>query len=249
MNRTTKYLVIDVETANSLGDPLVYDVGYAVADRNGNIYFQESFIIYDIFRLEQDMMRSCYYCNKIPQYVERLKNGQTKSISFLSLQKRIHRIMEHFNITTVCAYNCHFDRMALNTTLRYLTKSRKRWFFPYGTEFNCIWHMACQMIYKQRKFATWALDNDYISRAGNIQTNAEVGTQYLNDDTDFTEQHMGLDDVLIECAIMAMCYKKHKKMDKSINRLCWKIPTENNINLVNKYLKEKRGNNYDNLFT
>ena len=38
------------------------------------------------------------------------------------------------------------------------------------------------------------------------------------------EQHTGLQDVLIESKIMAECFRKHKKMEKNINRLCWRIP-------------------------
>ena len=31
------YLVIDTETCNSVDEPLPYDVGYAICDRNSNI--------------------------------------------------------------------------------------------------------------------------------------------------------------------------------------------------------------------
>lgn len=235
MNKAKKYLVIDVETANTFSAPLVYDIGYAIVDKKGNIYFKESFVIYDIFKLERNMMNSCYYCDKIPEYLKRLEQKQTKMTSFLSARDKINKVMKDFNVTTVCAYNCYFDLLALNTTLRYLTKSYKRWFFPDGTEYNCIWNMACQVIYKQKKFAKWALDNNCISKAGNLQTSAEIGIRYLNNDIDFVEQHMGLDDVLIECALMTMCYRKHKKMDKGINRLCWKIPTANNKKMIKEY--------------
>lgn len=45
------YLVLDVETANTTLDPLVYDLGYMVVDREGHIYEKESFLIYEIFVL------------------------------------------------------------------------------------------------------------------------------------------------------------------------------------------------------
>ena len=32
------YLVLDIETANITEDALAYDIGFAVADRKGNIY-------------------------------------------------------------------------------------------------------------------------------------------------------------------------------------------------------------------
>ena len=41
---------------------------------------------------------------------------------------------------------------------------------------------------------------------------------------DFEESHTGLEDVKIEVAIMAECYRKHQKMDRAINAACWRIP-------------------------
>ena len=47
---------------------------------------------------------------------------------------------------------------------------------------------------------------------------------YMTKNADFDESHTGLADVLIETEIMAKCFAQHKKMDKSINRSCWRIP-------------------------
>ena len=70
----------------------------------------------------------------------------------MTAYKKIREVMKKSNINTVCAYNANFDRNALNTTLRYVTKSKMRWFFPFGTKFNCIWSMACDTIYQQKTF-------------------------------------------------------------------------------------------------
>ena len=69
MNRKY-YLVLDVETANSTDDPLVYDLGYAVCDRRGRIYESASLLVSDIFFDEASLMSSAYYAAKIPQYLE-----------------------------------------------------------------------------------------------------------------------------------------------------------------------------------
>ena len=42
--RKKYFLVVDVETANSLDDPMVYDVGFLVGDKQGNIYEKEIFL-------------------------------------------------------------------------------------------------------------------------------------------------------------------------------------------------------------
>ena len=53
------YLVIDVETCNSLESPLPYDIGYAICDRKGNIEVERSFIVSEIFVERNDLMQSC----------------------------------------------------------------------------------------------------------------------------------------------------------------------------------------------
>lgn len=218
------FLILDVETANSTDDPLVYDLGFVVADRQGNIYESESLVIADIFVDEADLMETAYYHEKLPRYRADLKNGTRTMTTLAHAKYMIHDLMEKYDINTVCAYNASFDSRALNVTSRYVTKSKYRYFLPYGTEINCIWHMACQVICTQKNYRKFCEQNNFISASGNLQTSAEVVYRYMTKDTDFDESHTGLEDVLIETAIMKKCYDQHKKMDKSINRLCWRIP-------------------------
>ena len=217
-------LVLDVDTANSTEDPLVYDVGFCVTDRQGNIYETHSYVVSDIFVDEADLMQSAYYAEKIPRYLADLEDGNRTMTTFTDVKFIIRDLMKKYDIDTVCAYNASFDTKALNTTSRYITKSKYRYFFPYGTEINCIWHMACQVICTQKRFRKFCEQNGFISSSGNLQTSAEVVYRYMTKDTDFDESHTGLEDVLIETAIMKKCYDQHKKMDKGINRLCWRIP-------------------------
>ena len=146
------YLVLDVETANSTNDPLVYDLGFAVCDRKGNIYEAESYVVSDIFYKETELMQTAYYHEKLPKYYEGIKEKAFKVINFYTAKKRIADLIEQYNIKAVCAYNASFDTKALNTTQRYLTNSKYRYFLPYGTEIYCIWHMACQVICTQKRY-------------------------------------------------------------------------------------------------
>lgn len=218
------FLILDVETANSTDDPLVYDLGFVVADRQGNIYEAESLVIADIFVDEADLMETAYYHEKLPRYRADLKNGTRTMTTLAHAKFMISDLMKKYDINTVCAYNASFDSRALNVTSRYVTKSKYRYFLPYGTEIHCIWHMACQVICTQKNYRKFCEQNGFISASGNLQTSAEVVYRYMTKDTDFDESHTGLEDVLIETAIMKKCYDQHKKMDRSINRLCWRIP-------------------------
>ena len=133
-------------------------------------------------------------------------------------------VLKRVGIDTVAAYNCGFDRNALNNTLRTVTFDKYKWFFPYKTNFICIWHMACQVLCTQKTYLKRAARMGLESAKGNVITNAETVYQYLSGENGFVEEHMGLDDVLIEVQIMARCFRQHKKMKQNINKLCWRIP-------------------------
>ena len=165
MDKRRKYfLVVDVETANSTEQALTYDIGFAVCDKQGRVYENRSYAVSDIFFDEKkiygnyDLMNTAYYSNKLPQYYDGMRSGAWKVSPLLIIRNEIHQLMKEYNISVVCAYNCNFDKNALNNTIRYISKSALRWFFPYGTEFYCIWHMACQTICKQKSYLRFCLE-------------------------------------------------------------------------------------------
>lgn len=222
-HRRKYILCVDVETANSLEDPLTYDIGFAITDKHGNIYESYSYAIRDIFVGERDLMTTAYYADKLPQYHADLRSGIRKMANFNEVRRQIADLMRKYNTNIVAAYNCAFDRNALNITQRYTTSSKYRWFFPYGTEYYCIWNMATQTICRQKSYAKFCEDNSLISNRGNnYSTSAETVYRYLKQDPNFEEAHQGLADVEIEAQIMARCFRQHRKMDKGINRLCWR---------------------------
>ena len=228
--RKNYYLVLDVETANSTEQALTYDIGFAICDKQGNIYLKRSYAVSDIFFDEKkifgnmELMNTAYYAEKLPQYYEGMHTGVWQVSPLLVIRKEIHAIMKEWNVRAVCAYNASFDTNALNITTRYVTKSFLRWFFPFGTDVYCIWNMACQVLATQKTFQKIALREDWISEKGNLQTSAEVMWRYLSGEYEFEEKHTGLADVEIECKIMAKCFSQHKAMNKNINRWCWRIP-------------------------
>lgn len=218
------YLVIDTETANTIEQPLPYDIGYAICDRYGNIVVERSFIVAEIFLDHKEMMKSAYFAEKIPHYWEDIKNGTREIKSIFNIRKQIKADMKEWNVKKVGAYNMGFDKRALNNVIRYCSKSLIRWFFPFGTEYFCIWHMACQVVLNSTSYIKFALQNGFVSEKDNILTSAEVCYRFLTKQADFIESHTGLEDVRIEVEIMAKCFSTHKKMDKKINSACWRLP-------------------------
>lgn len=224
-HRRKYYMVLDTETANDLEDALVYDIGYIIVDKYGTIYKMESLVISNIFYCERELMASAYFHEKIPLYQEDIANGYRKVVNLYTARQIIKKDLEDFNIVAVCAYNASFDLRALNTTQRFETKSKYRYFFPYGTEIWCIWNMACNTICNTEKYVEFALENGLESESGNIQTGAEMVYKYLSGDTEFEERHTGIDDVMIESEIFAYCVKRKgiTKVEHEINRSCWRL--------------------------
>ena len=228
IDKRKKYLmVLDVETTNNImekgaaNDGLVYDIGFTITDKKGNIYAKRSFAVKEIFEWT-DLMNTAYYKQKLPLYFERLRKGLIEKASIWDIRKRIKKAIEMFDIKEVYAYNANFDYTTLNNTVRYLSGSACRWFFPYGTQICDIWHIACQILGTQKTFQWENVRNE----KGNLITNAERMFAYLSQNEDFEEEHTGLADAIVETQILARCFSSHKSINKNINRACWRIPQQ-----------------------
>lgn len=211
--RKNYYLTLDTETTNSLDDALVYDIGGAIHDKKGNIKEKFSFVITDIF-CQNGLMESAYYKEKIPRYEEQLIKGERTKVTFFKARKHILNLMKKYNVKAVVAYNARFDLNALNTTIRYLTKSKYRYFFPYGTTIYDSLKMTRDTIGKQKSYYDFCHKNGFLTkhRTPQLQMKAETVYRYMTNDINFIESHTGLEDVMIEIQIFARCIRQHKKM-------------------------------------
>jgi len=214
-------MVLDSETTNSVEQPLPYDVGYAIVSPDGSILVTRSFVVAEMF-LDKELMSYAYFANKIPQYWEDIKKGTRELKTFYNIRRQIKEDLTNYSVKKVGAYNMGFDKRAMNNDTRYITKSFLRWFFPYGTEFFCIWNWACSTILSTENYINFALANGYVSDKGNIQTSAECAYRFLTNDVNFVECHTGLEDVLIEVAIMMACINSGVEGDTKINSACWR---------------------------
>ena len=225
LDKRKKYImVLDVETTNNdmtskFNDGLVYDIGFGIYDLKGNVYCERSYCIKEIFE-DKNLMNSAYYKEKLPKYYEELKQGKREIKTALQTRKIIKQAIEYFNIKEVYAYNANFDNTTLNNTIRYITSSFVRWFLPYGINVCCIWNIACQVLGTQKTFQFENIRNEN----GNLKTSAERMFAYISQNEEFEEEHIGISDVRIEKEILIRCLKSHKKIDKNINRACWRIP-------------------------
>jgi len=224
-----KFLVLDVEGAGAIESALVYDVGGVVTDSDGTIYEGFSFLVKQIIN-NREIMNTAYYRNKLPIYDPKLASGTITKKSLYNVREHIKGLLSKYNIKEVFAYNAVYDRRALNNTQKHTTSERYKYFLPYGIKVSCIWYLACQVICTQKAYYDFCIANEYITEKGNIRTTAEIVYSYITK-SNFEEEHTGYEDAKIESAILAVCFKKKKKMKRGINPYCWRI--------AQKYKKKK----------
>lgn len=213
-NRKNYYLTIDTETTNGFDDPIVYDIGGCIHDKKGNVMETFSFIVYETFFGMSDLMQSAYYAEKIPMYKEQIANGERIVKRYSSIKWYIADLCKKYNVKAIIAHNMRFDYRATTCTQRYLTKSKYRYFLPYGIELWDTLKMAQDTICQQKTYQTWAKANGYVKKNGGVRATAEILYRYITGDYDFIESHTGLEDVLIEKEIFSRCMAQHKPMQK-----------------------------------
>lgn len=211
MNTEIKFLVIDTETTNSIDDPFCYDVGFAVVNAAGEVFEAHSYVVADIF-LDNELMASAYFAEKIPQYWEDIKTGKRQLRRLKTIKNILRDVMTQHNANMVCAYNCAFDVRSGNYTQRYLTSSKYRYFYPYGTQFMDILKLAREVLKTDENYKIFCKTNGYVTKKGQNRYTAEIVYRYLFDN-EFVEEHTGLADCLIEAQIMVKLMGEYPNVD------------------------------------
>lgn len=218
-------IMLDTETANTQQEEdgkldmrfvLPYDFGFAVIDSHGRVYEKFSFVNSDIYIYEKDLMRSAYYANKLPQYEKDLAEGRRVMVNTYNIRRVLLEKIKEYDCKFVCAHNTYFDLNACNNIQRWTTKSKYRYFFPYGLEFWDTLKMAKDVLGKRPTYRKFCEENGYLTKQNQCRYTAEIIYQYIMQDTDFSESHTGLEDVEIEVQILAYLVSRKKAMRKKL---------------------------------
>ena len=218
-------IVLDTETANTIQDEhgldmsnvLFYDLGFQLVDSHGRTYGKKfSFINSDIFIHEAELMQSAYYAKKIPQYRQDIAEGKRILANTYEIRKVLCELVAEYDCKFVCAHNARFDYNSLNNTQRWTTKSRFRYFLPYGLEWWDTLKMARSVMGKMPTYQRFCEENGYTTKTGKPRFTAEICYRFITKDNTFVESHTGLEDVEIETEILRYCHRQHKAMKKKL---------------------------------
>lgn len=221
MDKRISYkIVVDTETCPldrelegvTPSNMFTYDIGWAVVDKRGNVYKTASYVVADIFLDERNLMKSAYYADKIPNYWKDIKEGKRKLATWNTIRKQFINDIEEYNIKRIFAHNMRFDYGTLNNTERWLSKSKYRYFFPYGIEVCDTLKMARDVIGKMPSYKRFCQENELMTKNNQCRFTAEALFRFISRNADFAESHTALEDVMIEKEILRYCYKQKKKM-------------------------------------
>ena len=220
-------IMLDTETANTIVEDdgslnmlsvLPYDFGFAVIDDSGNLYEKHSYVNSDIFYKEPELMESAYFAHYIPDYKRDLANGTRTLKNTYEIRKIFCELCEKYDCRFVVAHNARFDYRACNNVQRWVTKSKYRYFFPYGIEIWDTLQMARDVFGKDEDYIEFCFNNDFLTNhdPSRPQFSAEVLYRYITNDLDFVEEHKGIEDVEIELEIFKYLMAQNKPMRKKL---------------------------------
>lgn len=124
MRQKKKYLLLDCETATlpfadeiaegnperkkriAIAKPLIYDIGWVICDRAGNILDSKQFLIAEIFAVPT-VFNTAYYAEKRPIYLNMLKKGETTIKLWNDVMELL--IADMKTVEGVGAFNSMFD--------------------------------------------------------------------------------------------------------------------------------------------
>lgn len=129
------YLTLDTETATlpfansicktakekqkiAIAKPLVYDIGWTITDRAGNVVKTENYLVQETFFVP-NVFNTAYYKDKRPIYMKLLEEGKIKTACWNDIIKVLIEDMNFCDL--VAAYNACFDfKKAIPFTERYI---------------------------------------------------------------------------------------------------------------------------------
>lgn len=121
--KKVNYLVLDTETATlpfvneiatnaeekkklAIARPLVYDIGWTIANRTDGIIERKNFLVAETFAVPA-IFNTAYYASKRPLYIDMIDNGELTILPWNDIMSILIADMEECDY--VCAYNAMFD--------------------------------------------------------------------------------------------------------------------------------------------
>ena len=215
----SKIVIFDTETT-SLEKPFVYNIGYVIYDTESKVVVAEhDFVVEQIWH-NKELFTTAYYADKRDIYVRRMKARKTVMEKLGYITQFMYREFKQFEVTAAYAYNSPFDDKVFAYNCE--------WFKIINPFDNIPIYDIRGYVHKvvafRPDFKAFCDRHEYYTESGNYSTTAETVYRFLNNDTEFIEEHTALADSRIEREILMYCvalgceFGKSYKVYRSIKR-------------------------------
>ena len=134
----------DVKKKIAIARPLIYDMGWVITNRKGEIIKKVQFLIAETFAVPA-IFNTAYYAEKRPRYLEMLSRGETSIVTWETAVQAF--INDAQSVDAVGAYNSMFDfKKALPFTDLYI----KKLYSPDYQAWEKIQYQLCERIAFER---------------------------------------------------------------------------------------------------
>lgn len=162
MSRTTKYIILDTETATlpfigqwelssedkkklAIAKPLVYDIGWTIASRTHGVMEKRNFLVAETFSVPA-IFNTAYYHEKRPLYLDMITKGEIVVLPWDEIMKILLEDLQ--DASYICAYNAMFDfKKAIIFTELYIRKL----YSPFYYEWEDLQRESCRRILHEKK--------------------------------------------------------------------------------------------------
>lgn len=196
-------IVLDTETT-SLDKPFCYDCSWVVMDKsNGAIVDFKANVVEQVWH-NLPLFESAYYKDKRPKYIDMMRRHDAVMNKWGYIMRKLKADIIKYNVTEVYAYNSDFDDKVIAFNCEWFKCNN-----PLETiAIYDIWGYASECITGKADYKQFCEDNSRFTDTGNYKGSAEVVYQFITNDADFIEEHMGLFDSEIESAILWECIQR-----------------------------------------
>lgn len=193
-------MILDTETTG-LDKPFCYDVSWVILDTESEeIVNFKSNIVEQIWH-NLPLFESAYYKEKRQKYVEMMRKREVTMDKWGYIMRKLKDDIRQYNISEVYAYNSDFDDKVISYNCDWFKCNNPL----ENVAVRDIWGYASQFITNEFQYKVYCEQYERFTDTGNYKGSAEVVYQYITDNPDFIEEHMGLFDSEIEAQILLAC--------------------------------------------
>ena len=241
-------IVFDTETTD-ISKCFCYDLGYLIFDtETGEIIVKKHFVIEQIWH-NLELFQTAYYAEKRPLYIPLMRSRKAIMDKWGYVMQEMIRDIKRFDITDAYAYNASFDDGVFTFNCDWFKTQN-----PLDTlNIHDIWGFASEAITQTEEYKLFCEKYGRFTESGNQSGKAEAVYQFITDNPNFEEAHIGLFDSEIEFEILKHCvtklgleYEKDYPVVKILNRLVphpYTISVNGNVIHEGEYIKKTVYNN------